>query len=87
MGLSRSSNLELITLPNCNGLCENGACRWLDIPTCTGTKCHFYHSLNSSAKAQERLCSLDEETQRRIAQKYYRGSRPWMDDDMKDKGE
>ncbi len=28
-------------------------------------------------KVRARLCSLDEETQKRIAQKYYGGKRPW----------
>ena len=32
---------------------------------------------DSGVKAWERLCSLDEETQQRIAQKYYGGLRPW----------
>ncbi len=83
MGLSRISNLELITLPNCGGLRENGTCDWLNVPACTGAKCHYYHSANSLEKAHERLRSLDEETQQRIAQKYYSGFRPWMDADTK----
>jgi hypothetical protein len=35
------------------------------------------------AKAHERLRSLDEKTQQRIAQKYYGDSRPWIDADAK----
>lgn len=84
MGLSRTANLELITLPNCGGLRENGSCSWLDVPVCAGAKCHYCHnSENSMEKAHERLRSLDEETQRSIAQKYYGGTRPWMDADVK----
>ena len=83
MGLSRISNLELIMLPNCGGLRENGTCSWLNVPACTGTKCHYYHSANSLEKAYERLRTLDEEAQQRIAQKYYSGFRPWMVADTK----
>lgn len=77
--LTRYSNLELLKLPDCVGLRENGKCNWLNIPACTGAKCSFYQKTNNLAKAQERLRSLDEETQERIAQKYYGGYRPWMD--------
>ena len=87
MGLTRTANLDLITLPNCGGLREDGKCSWLNVPTCTGAKCHYYHSPNSLAKAHERLRSLDEETQQRIAQKYYRGARPWMNANTKAGGE
>ncbi len=85
MGLSRTSNLELISLPNCEGLRENGTCSWLSVPACTGTKCHFYHSLSSLEKAYERLRSLDEDVQQHIAQKYYGGSRPWVDAERKNR--
>lgn len=73
------SNTELLKLPDCGGLLENGNCRWLDVPKCTGVKCSYYHKVTSSEKAQKRLRSLDEVTQERIAQKYYGGSRPWAD--------
>lgn len=86
MGLSRTSNLELITLPNCGGLREDGTCGWLNVTACTGAKCPYHHSLNSLEKTHERLRSLDEETQQRISHKYYGDTRPWTDADTKDQG-
>lgn len=83
MGLSRTANLELISLPNCGGLRENGGCRWLDVPACVGTECRYCHNHDSLEKAHARLRSLDEETQKHIAKKYYGGSHPWMADDKK----
>jgi hypothetical protein len=77
--LTRNSNPELLKLPDCEGLQENGKCRWLKIPACSGVGCSYYQKMDSLAKAQERLRSLDEETQERIAQKYYGSFRPWMD--------
>lgn len=87
MGLSRTSNLELVTLPNCDGLRENGTCRWLSVPACIGPKCPFCSSTDSLEKAYERLCSLDEETQQRIAKKYYGGFRPWRKAGERRRGE
>ena len=77
--LARYSNTELLKLPDCGGLLENGSCRWLDVPKCTGGKCSYCQNLDSSDKALKRLQTLDEATQERIAQKYYGGSRPWVD--------
>lgn len=77
--LTRYSNPELLKLPDCEGLLENGKCRWLDIPKCSGIKCSYYRNTCSREKAQERLCSLDEAMQAHIARKYYGGSRPWTD--------
>ena len=81
--LNRYSNTELLKLPDCAGLLENGGCKWLNVPKCNGRECPYYKKINSSEKAQERLCSLDEATQERIAKKYYGGFRPWMDDGVK----
>ena len=77
--LTRNANIELLNLPNCGGLQENGKCRWLNVSACVGPGCAHYQDINSFDKAQQRLCSLDESTQQRIAQKYYGGSRPWAD--------
>ncbi|MET0017794.1 hypothetical protein [Oscillibacter sp.] len=85
--LTRYSNPELLKLPDCGGLLENGKCRWLNVPKCSGTKCSYCQRQNSLEKAQKRLRSLDEATQERIAQKYYGGFRPWADADSKGKGE
>jgi len=81
--LTRYSNSELLNLPDCGGLLENGKCKWLSVQKCTGAKCPYYHKINSLAKAQERLRSLDEAAQERIALKYYGGYRPWMDAETK----
>jgi hypothetical protein len=79
MTLTRLSNPELLKLPDCGGLLENGKCKWLNVSACTGAKCSYHRKMNSLSKARERLRSLDEASQERISQKYYGGSRPWMD--------
>lgn len=81
--LTRYSNPELLKLPDCEGLLENGTCKWLNVPTCIGTKCSYLQKMNNLEKAQERLRSLDEETQKRIAHKYYGGFRPWLETGVK----
>lgn len=80
--LTRNSNAELLYLPDCSGLLENGKCRWLSVSICLGLKCTHYKGVGSLGenrleKAQARLRSLDEKTQEHIARKYYGGSRPW----------
>ena len=75
--LSSNSSVEFLKLPDCAGLLENGKCRWLQITGCAGKNCEHYRKASSQAKATARLCSLDEETQERIAQKYYGGFRTW----------
>jgi len=75
--LSRYSSIEIKKLPDCAGLLENGSCRWLQISVCIGEKCTFNKRVKSQDRAEARLCSLDEETQERIANKYYGGFRPW----------
>ncbi|MDR1539539.1 MAG: hypothetical protein LBU32_16370 [Clostridiales bacterium] len=77
-GLSRCSNFKLLSLPDCTGLLDNEKCKWLNIDSCPGEGCSFFKSTDSLEKAQERLRSLDEQTQDRIAQKYYNGLRPWI---------
>ncbi len=77
MAVLRFSNVEFLSLPDCNWLLENGKCRRLSTPKCNGEECPYYKKKSSFFKAQERLCSLDEQTQERIAKKYYSGFRPW----------
>ncbi|GHU78779.1 hypothetical protein FACS1894191_0170 [Clostridia bacterium] len=82
--LSRGSSLGLLDMPECKWLRDNGKCNFLKGEACTGKKCSFRQKENiSMEKAYARLRSLDEETQRRIAQKYYNGSRPWTDADTR----
>ena len=75
--LARYSSAELLKMPDCAGLLESGKCRWLRVEECAGENCAYYREVSSQAKAEARLCSLDEETQERIAKKYYGGFRPW----------
>jgi len=77
--LTRFSNPELLKLPDCEGLLENGTCSWLRVPVCGGSDCRYYNESASLKKAQARLRSLDEEDQERIARKYYGGTRPWLE--------
>lgn len=77
--LTRYSNTDLLELPDCGGLLENGKCRWLSVSYCIGAKCSYYKKTNDTEKARTRLQSLDEKMQERISRKYYGGSRPWAD--------
>jgi len=75
--LTRLSNIELTNLPDCEGLLENGKCKWLTVPKCIGAKCSYCQEAGTLDKTYARLRSLDEVIQDRIAKKYYGGSRPW----------
>ncbi len=77
MTFSRYENLELLNLPDCDGLLENGQCSCLDVPACLGYECSFYHKTGSLEKVFARLRALAEEKQEHISQKYYQGARPW----------
>lgn len=76
--LTRKMNLEMLSLPDCEGLSENGKCRRLNTPSCIGNDCSFYQRVSSLDRANKRLCSLDESTQKHISKKYYGGFRPWL---------
>jgi hypothetical protein len=78
-----AAKTEILKMPDCEGLLENGRCRWLNVSACTGLGCRYYQHTGSLVKARQRLQSLDEETQERIAQKYYKGYRPWTETDTK----
>jgi len=75
--LSQYSSADLLKQLDCAGLLGSGKCRWLQITECAGKNCAHYRKASSQAKAETRLCSLGEETQERIAKKYYGGFRPW----------
>ncbi len=85
MTYTRYSNLELLKLPDCDGLLENGQCKWLDVSACRGKDCSFYHKKDSLEKVFARLRSLPEEKQEHISQKYYYGERPWAESKAKPK--
>ncbi|NLL38758.1 MAG: hypothetical protein GX254_04110 [Clostridiales bacterium] len=78
--LTRKMDFELISLPDCAGLRENGKCSWLNTDACIGEQCSFYRRKSSRERANRRLCSLDESVQARISKKYYGGYRPWLED-------
>lgn len=73
---------EMLSLPDCRFLTENGTCGRLNISHCAGEKCKF---LNREANHTDinvwssRLSLLSEEEQMKIARKYYGGKRPWKD--------
>ena len=85
MSLTRYSNIDLIGKPNCISLLDNGKCSRLAIDECQGHQCSFLLSGDarylSECKAKERLAQLDEQTQQRIARKYYRGYRFWNEEE------
>ena len=83
MGLSRYSNKNLLDMPNCIGLMENGSCSVLNIWQCQGDKCSFKVTKEDAdvndLLVKKRLLQLDEETQEKIARKYYGGKRLWQE--------
>lgn len=83
MTYTRYSNLDFLTLPDCEGLLENGKCSCLDVPACLGKNCLSYHREDNSEKAFTRLRSLSEEKQEHISKKYYGGKRPWAQSEAK----
>ncbi len=76
---SRFDNSELMQLPDCDGLLENGKCKFLDVPACRGKDCSFSHKKDSFEKVYARLRLLSEEKQEHISKKYYNGDRPWAE--------
>lgn len=86
MVYTRNLNLELLKLPDCDALLENGKCNCLDVPACLGASCPSYHKKDSPEKVFARLRSLDEEKQEYISQKYYGGKRPWAQSEVKPQG-
>lgn len=81
MAYTRYSNLEVLDLPACAGLLENGKCKRLNVTACTGKQSSFSRATRDLEKVQIRLRSFDEDIQQRIAQKYYGGFRPWADEE------
>lgn len=79
-----SSHLDILDLPNCVYLLENGRCRELTFKKCKGTACRFCLTkdrfADSRRKWSDRLNSLDEKKQSEISKKYYGGKTPWKQD-------
>jgi len=83
MSFYRFSNLNWLDLPNCTNLSKNGHCLILNISRCQGDTCPFKLTQEekdaAACKVGERLSSLNEATQEKIARKYYKGRRPWQE--------
>lgn len=79
---NKQEGLHMLDLPNCVSLSENGGCTLLKMKTCQGLGCSFMKSyeemVNTTRYWEERLASLDEEKQERIAKLYYGGKMPWL---------
>ncbi len=77
------SNMDLIDISNCIGLLKNGKCSRFNIFQCQGDCCPFKLTKEDVDKSKryikERLSQLDEETQDKIANKYYGGKRFWRE--------
>ncbi len=62
---------------------EQKNCSILAVPVCPGEACPFYKSSVELRKerymANRRLASLDAEEQRRIADNYFNGRKPWLE--------
>ena len=72
---------EILLLPDCNSLSENGSCMLMHTKNCIGRNCKFIHSSDEMAFAharwKSRLLSLSNEKQQSISKKYYGGQMPW----------
>lgn len=68
---SAGNSFEILDLPNCIHLMENGRCRELSFKKCVGK------TVLTKQKWSNRLNSLDEKRQREISDKYYGGKMPW----------
>ncbi len=66
----------------CIHLLDSGECGILRVKTCDGKSCSFCETeaqnKNAAQRWQERLCSIDEALQMKIAGTYYGGKRPWL---------
>lgn len=81
MSVSMNEGNELLSLPNCVHLSERGHCNMFSIKSCEGESCSFVITPEESTRTKhnwkKRLCNLNEEKQKCIAQKYYGGTMPW----------
>lgn len=77
---SAGNSFEILDLPNCIHLMENGRCRELSFKKCVGKNCRFCtikdKTVLTKQKWSNRLNSLDEKRQREISDKYYGGKMP-----------
>jgi hypothetical protein len=68
----------------CFGLNKYNQCQVLTVVNCPGISCSFYktpeQAEESRRKANARLASLDKAYQKFIADTYYRGKMPWLEE-------
>ncbi|MHC1719244.1 MAG: hypothetical protein AB9844_00870 [Clostridiaceae bacterium] len=80
---SRYANLDMVDLPDCIALSDKGDCRWLNTSRCIGKSCSFKQTKEENWRSLQkwkiRLSSLENAEQKRIAAKYYDGTRPWCE--------
>lgn len=87
MALTKLANKELLECPDCIALSETGKCKWLGIIQCKGKECTFQKTEEDICQEKKhvlkRIAELEERKQVRIAQRYYRGNRPWNEEEEK----
>ena len=74
---------RLLNLPDCVFLTEQGRCRILRVPECTGETCSFCRSRacaeDANRRWKTRMNVLDDARQARIAAAYFGGKMPWKE--------
>ncbi|MEA1959695.1 MAG: hypothetical protein U9N81_00085 [Bacillota bacterium] len=67
----------------CYALTGKNRCKILTVIKCPEISCSFFktiqQALESCEEANARLASLDQTSQRSIADKYYHGKMPWLE--------
>ncbi|HBN85964.1 MAG TPA: hypothetical protein DDZ89_19225 [Clostridiales bacterium] len=78
---------DLLSMPDCSSLSDNGKCKRLNVTKCRGEKCPFKKSNEEENVSRERsflrIMSLDKSKQIHIAKKYFSGNMPWESFDKK----
>ena len=72
---------DLLGMPDCSSLSDNGKCTRLNVTKCRGENCPFKKSCeeenDSKERAYQRIMSLERSMQIHIAKKYFEGTMPW----------
>ena len=81
MSFNRFSNLSLINMPDCVALSDLKKCSRLITLECDKNMCPFKQNFDEETEsllnAYDRISNLDDNTQTRIAKRYYQGKMPW----------
>lgn len=82
------ARFKLLAMPDCVHLDGVGRCQLLRGRECSAGGCSFACSEReqnaSFARWKEHMRGLDPDVQRRLAERYYSGTRPWLDDGKED---